>query len=461
LGCSETQADSILAMPLRRLTGLERQKLHSEAEELRQKIQQLQTLLDNRPEFLKALKKELRGLKKKFGDERRTKIRGQEANKKPSETRTRRGEEPVPEKAPKTTVKSKKEPETPLSNLPEPVAPPKKTTAIKSPQEPETKKPETKVKKAIESRESPALSLFTPQEPPENAILVLTDDDRISWTTADDRSLETDNILYREAIGRRENFIVILDTGKAYPIPVREVPPKASQPIFLSSLLTKTAQKDSESVISQFFLGEGQKSQDLLFLSQQGRIKRLPLSELEGLGNRGLSLIKLKEEDRLGFALFTREGQELAIATSSGRVLRYPVRDEMIPLANRTTQGNPILRLRYSEQIVGCVTIARSGHLLLVSRAGYGKRLAIDSLRLSQLGDLGSPALQFTQKTDALVALIAARENTSVLLTTDRGRKIPLAVETVTLRGKDGTGDRLLALKPDESIVTVRLLQNL
>jgi DNA gyrase subunit A len=447
LGCSETQADSILAMPLRRLTGLERQKLHSEAEELRQKIQHLQTLLDNRPEFLKALKKELRTLKKKFGDERRTKIRGQETNQKPSEART------VPEKAPKTTVKGKKEPEI-SPDVPKPVA-------IKSPQEPETKKPETKVKKAIESGDSPPLSLFTPQEPPENAILVLTEDDRISWTTADDRSLETDNILYREAIGRRENFIVILDTGKAYPIPVREVPPKASQPIFLSSLLTKTAQKDSERVISQFFLCEGQKSHDLLFLSQQGRIKRLPLSELEGLGNRGLSLIKLKEEDRLGFALFTREGQELAIATSSGRVLRYPVRDEMIPLANRTTQGNPILRLRYGEQIVGCVTIARSGHLLLVSRAGYGKRLAIDSLRLSQLGDLGSPALQFTQKTDSLVALIAARENTSVLLTTDRGRKIPLAVETVTLRGKDGTGDRLLALKPDESIVTVRLLQNL
>lgn len=75
LGISDPQADSILAMPLRRLTGLERQKLETEATELQTKIQQLETLLHNRQEFLKSLKKELRSLKKKFADSRRTKIR--------------------------------------------------------------------------------------------------------------------------------------------------------------------------------------------------------------------------------------------------------------------------------------------------------------------------------------------------------------------------------------------------
>jgi DNA gyrase subunit A len=74
LGISDAQADSILAMPLRRLTGLERQKLETEATELQTKIQQLETLLHNRQEFLKSLKKELRSLKKKFADSRRTKI---------------------------------------------------------------------------------------------------------------------------------------------------------------------------------------------------------------------------------------------------------------------------------------------------------------------------------------------------------------------------------------------------
>ncbi|MEG3436820.1 DNA topoisomerase (ATP-hydrolyzing) [Pannus brasiliensis CCIBt3594] len=478
LGCSETQADSILAMPLRRLTGLEREKLQNEAEELRQKIQNLQTLLENRPEFLKALKKELRGLKKKFGDARRTKIRGRESvgdkreesgkkeavDGKKADIEPRKGKvSPSPESpaAGKDSGEKKRETTTRKSEVSASGGSPAavKDSEEKKP-EGEVKKRERKAKPVVEETEAPVLSLFTPQEPPENAILVLTDDDRISWTTPDDRSLVNENILYREPIRQRENFIVILDTGKAYPIPVREVPPKLSQPIYLSSLLTKTAQKESDRVLNQFFLSEGQKNQDLLFLSQQGRIKRLPLAELEGLGNRGLSLIKLKEDDRLAFAVFTREGQDLALATSSGRVLRYPVRDEMIPLTGRVTQGNPIIRLRYGEQIVGCAPIERSGNLLLLSRAGYGKRMAIDSLRLSQLGDLGSPALQFSQKTDSLVTMVAARPNSSISLRTDRDRTLILAVEMVRLQGKDGTGDRVVPLKNDERIATARVLYN-
>jgi DNA gyrase/topoisomerase IV subunit A len=68
------QADSILAMPMRRITGLERQKITAESEELQTRITELETLLNNRHERLKALKKELRKLKKTFGDERRTRI---------------------------------------------------------------------------------------------------------------------------------------------------------------------------------------------------------------------------------------------------------------------------------------------------------------------------------------------------------------------------------------------------
>lgn len=74
LDITHLQADSILAMPLRRLTGLERQKLEEEFSELEQKIQQLEVLLNDRHELLKSLKKELRSLKRKYGDERRTRI---------------------------------------------------------------------------------------------------------------------------------------------------------------------------------------------------------------------------------------------------------------------------------------------------------------------------------------------------------------------------------------------------
>ncbi|CCI16578.1 DNA topoisomerase 4 subunit A [Microcystis aeruginosa PCC 9807] len=471
LGISDPQADSILAMPLRRLTGLERQKLETEATELQTKIQQLETLLHNRQEFLKSLKKELRSLKKKFADSRRTKIRTGKSGDRKQETAGKKQDsvvkkqETVPMK--KFSPPQMKEVSFPTPHTPHPpdvggvggVTPhtPHPTPSLKS----EVKKQENKVKKKSESENAPSLSLFTPQEPPENAILLLDAEDKISWTTPEERAPDRGLIIYQQAIEKRENFLVILDNAKAYPIATREVPPQANQPVLISSLLTKTAQKESEAVLNQFFFTEPQKNQELLLLSQQGRIKRLPINELEGVGSRGLSLMKLKEDDRLYGAIFTHEGQDLAIATSSGRVLRYPVREELLPMMGKSAQGLAILRLRYGEHLAGCVSLPHRENLLLISGLGYGKRLAIENLRLSQLGDLGSPALQFVNKQDSLAAMVAARAGSIVLLSTNQNRKLPLEVETVTVTGKDGTGSQLVKLNPAEKIIKAQLLHHL
>ncbi|WP_419548127.1 DNA gyrase/topoisomerase IV subunit A [Microcystis sp.] len=455
LGISDAQADSILAMPLRRLTGLERQKLETEATELQTKIQQLETLLHNRQEFLKSLKKELRSLKKKFADSRRTKIRTGKSGDRRQETAGKK-QDSVVKKQETVPMKKFSPPQMKEVSLPTPHTP-HPTPPFNS----EVKKQENKVKKKSDSENEPILSLFTPQEPPENAILWLDAEDKISWTTAEERAPDKGLIIYQQAIEKRENFLVILDNAKAYPIATREVPPKDNQPVLISSLLTKTAQKDSEAVLNQFFLTEPQKNQELLLLSQQGRIKRLPIDELEGVGSRGLSLMKLKEDDRLYAALFTHEGLDLAIATSSGRVLRYPVREELLPMMSKSAQGLAILRLRYGEHLAGCVSLPHRQNLLLISGLGYGKRLAIENLRLSQLGDLGSPALQFVNKQDSLAAMVAAREGSIVLLSTNQNRKLPLEVETVTVTGKDGTGSQLVKLNPAEKIIKAQLLHHL
>jgi len=470
LGISDAQADSILAMPLRRLTGLERQKLETEATELQTKIQQLETLLHNRQEFLKSLKKELRSLKKKFADSRRTKIRtgksGAGSSQKGAGTKEQsagKKQDSVVKKQESVPMKKFSPPQMKEVSFPTPHTP-HPTPSFKSEGnklDSVVKKQENKVKKKSESENTPSLSLFTPQEPPENAILLLDAEDKISWTTPEERAPDRGLIIYQQAIEKRENFLVILDNAKAYPIATREVPPKDNQPVLIDRLLTKTAQKDSEAVLNQFFLTEPQKNQELLLLSQQGRIKRLSIDELEGVGSRGLSLMKLKEDDRLYGAIFTHEGLDLAIATSSGRVLRYPVREELLPIMGKSAQGLAILRLRYGENLAGCVSLPHRENLLLISGLGYGKRLAIENLRLSQLGDLGSPALQFVNKQDSLAAMVAAQEGSIVLLSTNQNRKLPLEVETVTVTGKDGTGSQLVKLNPAEKIIKAQLLHRL
>ncbi|MGK7954515.1 MAG: DNA topoisomerase (ATP-hydrolyzing) subunit A [Crocosphaera sp.] len=410
LDLSEAQANGILAMPMRRLTGLERQKLQAEYDELEGRINELETLLNNRPEFLKVLKKELRSLKRKYGDERRTRIVKATGQKNSS----------------KTTSSSQKQ----------------SKNQDKSPSIPNPK---------IETI-SQTFSLFTPQTPPKNAILEMTHQGTISWRTPDHNIPDNHTPIYSERIQEREQFVVVTDIGKAYPVNVNEVPPIDIQSIPLLSLLPKSAQRDSKKVVSLFFLSDKTENKDLLLLTNQGKIKRVQLSELEGLTNRGLVLIKLKDEDSLEFISTTKEGEEVAIAMSSGRVLRFPVVDEVIHIMGRNSQGNQALKLRYKETIVGCVTLDENKTVLLVSKLGYGKRLNVTGLRMTKLGDIGTQALQFAHKNDSLLVMIKTVDSQQVTLLTNQNKTINLAAKNIKIWGKDGQGDRLVKLSKQEVV---------
>ena len=410
LNLSEAQANAILAMPMRRLTGLERQKLQAESDELEGKINELETLLNNRPEFLKVLKKELRSLKRKYGDTRRTRI-VQATAQKSSSTTTSTSQR-------KSTNKDKVE--------------------SKSNQQTETV--------------TQPFNLFTPQTPPKNAILEMTYQGTICWRSPDDKIPDNHLPIYSEPIQEREQFVVITDIGKAYPVNVADVPPIDIQPISLLSLLPKSAQRDSKKVISVFFVLENKENHDLLLLTNQGKIKRIQLSELDGLTNRGLVLIKLKDNDYLEFISPTKEGEEVAIAMSSGRVLRFPVVDEVIHIMGRNAQGNQALKLRYGENIISCVALDENKTVLLVSKLGYAKRLNITGLRMTKLGDIGTQALQFAQKTDSLLGMIKASDDRNVTLLTNQNNTVNIVAKKVRIWGKDGQGDRLIKLSNQEVI---------
>lgn len=403
LNLSEAQANGILAMPMRRLTGLERQKLQAEYDELAERINELENLLNNRPEFLKVLKKELRSLKRKYGDERRTRII-----------------KPTPQKSTSKTAQTTKKESNSQSKEPETITQP--------------------------------FSLFTPQTPPKNAILEMTYQGTICWRSPDTKIPDNHLPIYSEPIQEREQFVVITDIGKAYPVNVADVPPIDIQPIPVLSLLSKTAQRDSKKIVSLFFLSDKTENKDVLLLTNQGKIKRIQLSELDGLTNRGLVLIKLKEQDYLEFVSITKEGEEVAIAMSSGRVLRFPVVDEIISIMGRNAQGNQALKLRYGETIIGCVTFDENKIVLLVSKLGYGKRLNITGLRMTKLGDIGTQALQFTQKKDSLLGMIKAGDSKNITLLTNQNKTLNMVAKDVKIWGKDGQGDRLVKLSNQEVI---------
>lgn len=432
LTITEAQADAILAMPLRRITGLEQQKLQTEFEELTASIEQLQRLLSERPELLKALKKELRSLKRKFADPRRTKI-------------------VVPVKDKKAGVKSQEQ-----------------TAKNKQPEVP-TSQPKTKKHKSKKSSDQvlPLIPEFSADD--EQVVIGITHKGyvqryRPTHSPKSTPSLKTeDDVMVLAATATtQQELVVITNAGKAYPVKVRDIPPAAGrkQGMSLVSLLPDAAQ--SEIVVAHFLLTEAtDEAFTLILLTQQGRIKRLPISELANLTSRGMALLKLKDDDQLQCVSIAETDEQLALATSSGRVLRFEVNDEQLPLMGRTAQGNQALPLRRKEKLVGCVSLSADDNLLLVTQMGYAKRLPLSAIRRVNRGDLGTQALQFTTTADHLAGLVKASPDAKVALLTSTQRVVRIPMKSVTLWGKDGTGDRITQLKPEETISAVAALATL
>ncbi|MEH1779912.1 MAG: DNA gyrase subunit A [Nostoc sp.] len=400
LDLSEVQGDAILAMPLRRLTSLEQQNLQQEFEQISGQISLLEQLLNDRRELLKALKKDLRSLKRKYNDPRRTKI-GEEQKSRVEEQKSRAEEE----------------------------------EELKS------------------------------SEPVEEAILEFTQRGYVRRTQPPGRKSKAENglhdndfIIQTVLTDTGKDLLILTAGGKVYPVNVGEIPPttgRSPRGKPLITMLSSTAQGAQEAVVSRFSLPENLETRQMILLTKQGRIKRLSLGEFTNLTRRGITILKLKDDDELSFTQFTAPGEHLILASSGGRMLRFAVNDEQLPVMGRTAMGLQAFRLLKNQQMVGCVTVGKDDQLLLVTQEGYAKRMAASQLRAANRGDLGTQALKFASKTDNLAGMVMAMASGEVALVTNKERVVRIPVETVPILGRDVKGESILQLSRDEKIITV------
>lgn len=390
LGISDEQGDSILAMPMRRLTGLERQKLEAEVNELRGEIEQLETLLGDRKELLKYLKKELRGLKRRYSNERRTRI----------------------------------------------------VTETSSPSNPKEKT----------GKKQTATPTKATNQPSESALIEITQQEKIYWCeqpTEEKSSKSKDFVVFRDQLKTESPLIAITDSGKAYAVKKENVSGVYQQKTPLKKVLQGIGNQSEESCLHYGYLPQ----QDLILLTQQGRIKRLSASEMANIGNRGLTLLKLKERDRVVDLCLATEEEDLLLATSAGRILRVKIDDIQVPPMGRTAQGNLATRLRQNEQPVGCVSLSPEDSILVISEFGYGKRIPVNTIRRGTRGDIGTQGLQFVNSSDRVSGMISGQpEKQVVKLISNQGRVFNLTLKDVPVWGKDGVGDRVVKLKGEERI---------
>ncbi|MDZ8238122.1 MAG: DNA gyrase subunit A [Nostoc sp. ChiQUE01a] len=411
LDLSEVQGDAILAMPLRRLTSLEQQNLQQEFEELSEQIDLLQRLLSDRHELLKALKKDLRSLKRKYNDARRTKILEEQKGTVGQEHRIRGAEG-------------------------------------------------QRSRGAEEEEEN-----VKPSEPAQEAILEFTQRGYVRRIQTSGKKSKIENglhdhdFLIQTVLTDTEKDLLILTSGgKVYPVKVGEIPQttgRSPRGTPLITMLSNTAQGAQEDVVSRFLLPENLETNQMVLLTKQGRIKRLSLEEFTNLTRRGITILKLKDDDQLSFTQFTIPGEHLILASSGGRVLRFAVNDEQLPIMGRTAMGLQAFRLLRNQQMVGCVNVSKDDQLLLVTQEGYAKRMVASQLRGANRGDLGTQALKFTSKTDNLAAMVKAIASREVALVTNKDRVVRIPVEAIPILGRDVKGESIIQLNRDEKIITV------
>ncbi len=420
---SDRQSDAILAMPMRRLTGIEQENLQNEFDELTDRMADLERLLGDRRELLKSLKKDLRSLKKKYADDRRTRIT------------------PSPDPSPA---------------LPEEGCAKKQQTEESNTQasffEEEIEDEET-VLELTQRGYVRRISVKSFQRQSRNR----NGDGPVTLTEGDDLVLQT------QITSTAKEMIVLTRSGKAYSVRVGDIPQTSgrSKGTPLVTLLPPAAQSDPTGIVGHFMLPDQPQDKNLLILTQQGRVKRLPIEDFKGLTGRGLTALKLKDDDQIVSISLTEPDEQLIVATSGGRLLRVEINDDQLPIQSRTSQGQLIMRLGKWEKLIGCVTASLGSVLLMVTEKGYAKRTPVATLRQSHPGELGAQGIQFASKTDALVGLLGLRPDLEVIFLSTQNRILRPDLTAIPMGGRDSTGDRIVKLERDEKIVAVSALQQI
>ena len=380
LDLSERQADAVLAMPLRRLTGLEQEGLRKEAAELEEERTRLRHLRDDRDTLLDTMVNELKGLRKRYATPRRTRL-------------VEGGDALVAQRA----------------------------AAVR---------PNTELQR-------------------QQAFEALAGDGRLLIQTDGAVRIVTPQMLGRLHLDDAAEL------GELPP-PARLILPVAEQPALLAfsaggrvALLRWEFAGQNPGRLERFLPDSLQGEQvvqvlplpqpasgSLGLLSTDGRFKRLPMEDFLELSGRPATVLKLKEGVALQRVVPCQEGEDLVVATSTGRVLRLAINDTNLPVLGRTAQGPMLLRLLPGERVVGAARASAGGNVLLASHRGQVKRLQLESLRPCQRGAMGQIGLRFLERDDSLVDLQAG----------------DAPVIGVTLEGSDGRSLRLSAdqLPPED-----------
>ena len=393
---TERQSQAILDMRLRRLTGLERDKIQNEYNDLLALIADLADILAKPERVIAIIKEELDESKRKFADARRTELMV-------GEVVSLEDEDLIEEEDVVITLSSK-----------------------------------GYIKRLAQDE-------FRSQKRGGRGVqgTGVNDDDFVR----DIVSTSTHDHLY-----------FMTNKGRVYRLKGYEIPEygRTAKGLPIVNLLKLDEGETIQTVINAKS-DEGSDNNHLVFVTRQGLVKRTKEAEFKNIRQNGLIALKLREGDELINVFLTTGNEEIIIGTKFGYSVRF--KEDTIRSMSRMAAGVKGVTLRDGDQVVGAAAITEDQEVLIVTEKGYGKRTSATEYPTKGRGGKGIKTANITDKNGNLAGIVTVSGDEDIMVITDTGVIIRTAVANISQTGRATQGVKVMRLDDTARIVTFALVE--
>lgn len=387
---SEKQAQAILDMRLQRLTGLEREKIEEEYQELIKLIAELKAILADEEKVLEIIREELTEIKERFKDKRRTEIISGSFG-------DIEDEDLIPEQSIVISLTHKGY----IKRLPA-----------------DTYRSQRRGGRGVQGM----------------------------------GTNEDDFVEHLLSTSTHNTILFFSNKGKVYRLKGYEIPEfsRTAKGIPIINLLGIEKDEWINAVIPvEEFLDEWY----LFFTTKQGVVKRSPLSSFANIRKGGLIALNLRESDEVIAVGLTDGHKEIMIGTKNGMLIRFNETD--VRSMSRLATGVRGINLNEDDYVIGMEIIEGTEDVLAVTRFGYGKRTPLSEYRMQSRGGKGIKTCNITEKNGPLSAIKAVTGEEDLMLITESGVVIRMAIDTISITGRNTQGVKLMRLGENEVVSTV------
>ncbi|MGO1923287.1 MAG: DNA gyrase subunit A [Jeotgalicoccus sp.] len=394
---SERQAQAILDMRLRRLTGLERGKIQAEHDEILKNIEYLKSILNDDDKLLDVIREELIDIRERYGDDRRTEI----------------------------TLGS-------IYDIEDEDLIPREQIVV-------TLSHNSYIKRL------PA-STYRAQHRGGRGIQGMN-------------TIDEDFVSQIVTMSTHDYILFFTNTGRVYRLKGYEIPELSRQSKGLPIVNLIEIEKD-EKISTMISVKDKDETEgyQLLFATKNGLAKRTPLDDFKQINKNGKIAISFRGEDELLGVRLTDGTKEVILGTREGSLIRFE--EDHVRSMGRTAAGVRGIRLRGDDEVVGVDVLDPDQHVLIVTDKGYGKLTPEDEYRSIKRGGFGVKTANLTDKNGKLVFIASVDRDEDMMIVTDKGVIIRLTIDAISITSRNTQGVRLIRLDEEQDVATVAVVKN-